>query len=77
MPTDNPPASSGFYYPNNMGRVVLQALEEVMGRNGVNALLTLARLRHLVNNYPPNNLEKGFRFTSPVRTNESKYWKAV
>ena len=62
MPTENARETSGYYYPNNMGRIVLQALEEVMGRNGVNALLTLAKLRHLVNNFPPNNLEKGFPF---------------
>ena len=62
MPTDNALEPSGYYYPNNMGRIVLQALEDVMGRNGVNALLTLAKLRHLVNNFPPNNLEKGFSF---------------
>ncbi len=62
MPTEKSSETSGYYYPNNMGRIVLQALEEVMGRNGVNALLTLAKLRHLVNNFPPNNLEKGFPF---------------
>lgn len=51
-----------YYYPNKMGRIVLQALEEVMGRNGVNAVLNLAKLRHLVNKFPANNLEKGFSF---------------
>jgi predicted hydrocarbon binding protein len=53
---------SGYYYPNKMGRIILLALEEVMGRNGVNAVLNLAKLRQRVNNYPPNNLEKGFSF---------------
>jgi len=51
-----------YYYPNKMGRIVLLATEEVMGRNGVNAVLNYARLRHLVNNYPPNNFDKQFRF---------------
>jgi predicted hydrocarbon binding protein len=55
-------STSGYYYPNKMGRIILQALEDVMGRNGVNAVLNLAKLRHRVNNYPPNNLEKGFSF---------------
>jgi predicted hydrocarbon binding protein len=45
-----------------MGRIVLLATEEVMGRNGVNAVLNLAKLRHLVNNYPPNNFDRQFRF---------------
>lgn len=51
-----------YYYPNKMARIVLLATEEVMGRNGVNAVLNLARLRHIVNNYPPNNFDKQFSF---------------
>ncbi len=51
-----------FYYPNKMTRIVLLAMEEVMGRNGVNAVLNLARLRHLVNNYPPNNFDRQVSF---------------
>ncbi|MCB8985513.1 MAG: 4-vinyl reductase [Ardenticatenaceae bacterium] len=52
-----------YYYPNKMGRIVLTAMEEIMGRHGVNAVLNLAHLHHLVNSYPPNNLELGFTFT--------------
>ncbi|MCA9916498.1 MAG: 4-vinyl reductase [Anaerolineales bacterium] len=51
-----------YYYPNKMGRIVLVALEEIMGHHGVNAVLNLAQLSHLVNNYPPNNLQLGFTF---------------
>jgi hypothetical protein len=51
-----------YYYPNKMGRIVLLAMEEVMGRNGVNAVLNLAKLKHLVNNYPPNNFDRQFTF---------------
>ena len=51
-----------FYYPNKMGRIILLAMEEVMGRNGVNAVLNLAKLKHLVNNYPPNNFDRQFLF---------------
>lgn len=46
-----------------MGRIVLTAMEEIMGRHGVNAVLNLGKLRHLVNSYPANNLELGFRFS--------------
>lgn len=46
-----------------MGRIVLTALEDIMGRHGVNAVLNLSQLHHLVNNYPPNNLELRFTFT--------------
>lgn len=51
-----------YYYPNKMGRIILLALEDVMGRNGVNAVLNLAHLQHLINNYPPNNLDLQFSF---------------
>ena len=51
-----------FYYPNKMGRIILLAMEEVMGRNGVNAILNLARLKTLVNSYPPNNFDRQFSF---------------
>jgi len=53
---------SGLYYPNLMVRIYLQALEEVMGKNGINALLNLAKLSHLIDNYPPANLNKEFDF---------------
>ncbi|MBM4422582.1 MAG: 4-vinyl reductase [Chloroflexi bacterium] len=51
-----------YHYPNKMGRIVLLAMEEIMGRNGVNAVLNLAKMRHLINNYPPNNFDRQFRF---------------
>lgn len=51
-----------YYYPNKIGRIVLLAMEEIMGRNGVNAVLNLAKLRHLINNYPPNNFDRQFSF---------------
>jgi len=50
------------YYPNKMGRIVLLSLEETLGRNGLNAVLNLAGLHYLINNYPPNNLDAGFPF---------------
>ena len=33
-----------------------------MGRNGVNAVLNLARLQQRIGDYPPNNFDKGFAF---------------
>lgn len=56
------PDGADLYYPNKMVRIILLAMEEVMGRNGVNAALNLARLRHLVNNYPPNNFDREVTF---------------
>jgi predicted hydrocarbon binding protein len=51
-----------YHYPNKMGRIILLALEEVLGRNGLNAVLNLAQLLHLINNFPPNNFDLGFSF---------------
>lgn len=53
---------SGLYYPNLMARIYLDALEEVMGKNGTNAVLNLAGLGNLIDNYPPNNLDREFDF---------------
>jgi hypothetical protein len=55
--------SQDYYYPNKMGRIVLQATEEILGRNGINSVLNLAELMPLINNYPPNNLDLGFSFS--------------
>lgn len=52
-----------FFYPNKMGRIVLTAMEEIMGRHGVNAILNFAHLEKLVDNYPSNNLDLGFPFS--------------
>lgn len=60
--TDNAREQQTFYFPNKMGRIILLSLEEVIGRNGVNAVLNLAGLQHLINNYPPNNFDLSFRF---------------
>ena len=54
--------SPRYLLPNKMGRIVLLALEEVMGRNGVTAVLNLARLQHRIGSYPPNNFVKDFGF---------------
>ncbi len=51
-----------YYYPNKMGRIVLAAAEEILGQNGIRAVLKLARLPELIDNYPPNNLDLAFPF---------------
>lgn len=50
------------FYPNKIGRLYLLSLEDVMGRTGVNALLNMAGMKHLVNTYPPNDLKREFPF---------------
>lgn len=64
-----PIPKSGLYYPNKFARITLQALEEVMGKNGVNAILNLAHLAHLIDNYPPENLDRDFDFADYAAVN--------
>ena len=47
-------------YSNKIVRLLLQSLEEVLGRSGLNAVLNLAGMRHLVGHTPPNDLEPLF-----------------
>ncbi len=58
----SPVQKSGLYYPNKFGLITLKSLEEVMGKNGLNAILNLAGLNNYIDSYPPDNLEKGFDF---------------
>ena len=55
-------SKSGYYYPNKLALAAFNALADVMGKNGFNAMLTLAHLRNFINNYPPDDLEKSFDF---------------
>lgn len=55
---------SGLYYPNRFSRFYLETLEDVLGEKGVNAILNLAGLSDYIENYPPDNLEKGFDFAA-------------
>ena len=57
-----PIPKSGLHYPNKIARIAILSFEEVMGKNGLNAILNLAGLSNLIDNYPPDNLERGFDF---------------
>jgi predicted hydrocarbon binding protein len=57
-----PIPKSGLYYANKFSLITLKALEDVMGKNGLNAILNLAHLPHLIDTYVPDNLNKEFDF---------------
>lgn len=57
------PEPSGYYYPNRFGLILFDALEEIMGRNGLNAILNMAGLSRFINSPPPDVLDKGFDFS--------------
>ena len=51
-----------YFFPNKMGRIIFLGLEQVMGRNGINAILNLACIQHRIGHYPPNNFDKELPF---------------
>ncbi|RPI90618.1 MAG: 4-vinyl reductase [Chloroflexi bacterium] len=53
-----------YFYPNRMGRIILLSMEEVIGRNGINAVLNLASLSTLIENYPPDDTNLDFSFST-------------
>lgn len=57
-------STSQYYYPNRMGRIILLSMDEVIGQMGVNAVLRLASLSSLIDNYPPDNTERNFSFST-------------
>ena len=54
----------GNYYPNRIVLNILLALESVIGRNGVHALLRLAQLPDLIDGYPHGNLNREVSFNA-------------
>jgi len=60
---DAPEASSSEHsFPNKMGRIALLAFEEVVGREVVETILTMARMPERLEGYPPNNFAREFSF---------------
>lgn len=57
------PEPSGLYYPDRFGLILFDALEEIMGRNGLNAILNMAKLSRFIDNPPPDVMQKGFDFS--------------
>lgn len=62
---------SGLYYPNRIARLFLLAMEDVMGRNGLNAILSLAGLEPYIDQIPPDNLARQFDFAAMAALNQA------
>ncbi|MBT7072283.1 MAG: hypothetical protein HN975_15485 [Anaerolineae bacterium] len=56
---------------NTIVRQALVPAEEVMGANGLNAVLRLSGLGRFVNNLPPDNLEPGIQASEYARLNQA------
>jgi len=67
----DPIPKSGLYYPNKAGRIILESLINVMGKNGLSAILNLAHLSVLIDNYPPDNLGREFDFSDVSAINQA------
>jgi predicted hydrocarbon binding protein len=57
----NQPVQS-FFYPNLMGRSFLASLEEILGGKGLLAVLSMAKLPHLIESRPPKDMQRQFNF---------------
>jgi predicted hydrocarbon binding protein len=53
---------SGYYNSNKFARILLESIQEITGKNGVNTVLNYANLSSLVENFPPDNLDRAFDF---------------
>ncbi len=63
--------SQTFYYPERMGRIILLAMEEVLGRGALNAALTQASLGSLIDHYPAARSDKTVSFETVTGLMES------
>ncbi|MFN8373871.1 MAG: 4-vinyl reductase [Anaerolineae bacterium] len=62
---------SGLYYPNRIARLFFLAMEEVMGKSGLDALLSSAGLENYIQHPPPDNLARQFDFAYMAAMHEA------
>ncbi len=62
-------ASPAYHLPNNMGRIILLGMEEILGKDGLNAVLNKSGLPRWSgglpgwsDGYPPDDMRLGFSF---------------
>ncbi len=56
---------------NGLVRQALVSAEEVMGANGLNAVLRAAGLERYIDNFPPNDMQPGIKTSDYARLNEA------
>ncbi|MFQ5421295.1 MAG: 4-vinyl reductase [Anaerolineae bacterium] len=61
------------FYPNRWARIILTSAEEIVGRDGVAALLNMANMKEYIDNYPPDNMKKEFPFTDVGKLQQA-FW---
>lgn len=65
------PTKSGYYIPNRIALIHLQAMEQILGRGEVGKILDLAGLDELVDSYPPNDLGRSIDFSGFSALNQA------
>src|SRR5512145_1629829 len=56
---------------NSLVRQALTSAQEVMGDNGLNAVLRTSGLERFIDNFPPNNLEPSIQTSQYARLNQA------
>lgn len=62
---------NSYFYPERMGRIILLAMEEVLGREGLNSTLRIASLTSFIDQYPADRPDKTFSFETISKLLES------
>lgn len=62
---------SGLYYPNRFARLFVLAMQAVMGESSLNAILTMSGLTDLIENPPPDSMERAFDFAHLARISQN------
>ncbi|MFZ1040350.1 MAG: 4-vinyl reductase [Anaerolineales bacterium] len=60
-----------YFYPERMGRIILLAMEEVIGKEGVYSILRLSSLAAYADEYPAARSDKTFPFKAVTQLQES------
>lgn len=60
-----------YFYPERMGRIILLAMEEVIGKDGVHSALNLSSLVSYADKYPDARSDKTFSFKAVTQLQES------
>ena len=62
---------SGYYNSNKFARIFLDSIKEITGKNGLNSVLNYSHLQHLIDNLPPDDLERTFDFAHFAMINQA------
>ena len=60
-----------YFCPERMGRIILSAMDEVLGREGLNSTLRIAALASYIDHFPADRPDKTFPFATVSNLLES------